>query len=342
MKVKETKDHYVARTYLKRFQNDTNKLYVCNKDKEKYSLQRPETICCEGGWDLIKGSSDISWLKTILGEIEPKLNSAMTSLVQNNSTSEDRFVISAYLAILQTLNPENFKETHAGIESLFQRAFRQMNKNDLPPPPEELLASGFTVKDLIVTANPEVTRIFMTTMLKQLTFSIYTSIWAIIKNKTDLDFFTSDNPFYFLALPVAGHGFAKYIALDPKNLLLVFPPDRVDMRQNNEQEIKFTNTNSGGNIYFETKQENEIALFNTYTIGNASRFIIMQRECEKLKKLISDNIKISTKQLTQTLGNDSESLHVVTTHCNRNAEQQQADMKIFTQLFDKSRQINIL
>jgi len=342
MKVKETKDHYVARTYLKRFQNDSNKLYVCNKDKAEYFPAHPEDICFERGWDLMKGSSDISWLKTILEDIEPKLNSAMTSLVQNNSTSDDRFVISTYLAILQTLNPENFKNMKALFESQAQWFFQQSVNNGHIKMPEELLALGLTTKDFNVVADPEVTRTIMANMLNEITFHIYTSTWAIIKNETDLDFFTSDNPFYFLALPVTGHGFPKYIALDPENLLLVFPPDNVNVGQINAQEIEFTSTNSGINGYLEAKEENEIALFNTYTIGNANRFIIMKRECEKLKKLISDNIKTSTKQSTQTLSNTSEHLHITTTQSNRTTEQRQTDMKIFAQLLDKSRQIKIL
>lgn len=323
MNLKETKDHYVARTYLRRFQDASSKLYVCNKDKTEYFPSRPSDICFERGWDLMKNSNDILWLKNILEDVEPTLNAAMTYLADNNSTFEDRLAISTYLAILHTLNPKNLKNMHSVLESVFQWSLQWANRNCLSLTPEGSLANGFTIEDLGAPANTEETRRHMANNIKQIGFSIYTSTWAIIKNTTRLDFFTSDNPFYFLALPVENNTFAKYIALDPKNLLLVFPPDNVNVGQINEPKIEFTGTNSGKNIYLEASEENEIALFNTNTIWNANRFIIMQHECEKLKKLISSTLKASTQS-------------------SRTPEQQEADMKIFFQLFDKSRQIKKL
>lgn len=193
--------------------------------------------------------------------------------------------------------------------------------------PDELLARNITIEDFIVDANPEITRIFMATMLEPIARSIYTSSWVIIKNNAELDFLTSDNPYYFLDLPLEANKFPKYIALNPENLLFVVQLE-VNMGQNNEQEIDFTNANSGEKRYFEAKEENEVALFNTNTIRNANRYIIMRSACEKLKKLISSNIKTSTKQCTQI-------------HCNRNTEQQPKDIEILAQLFDKSRLIKI-
>ena len=335
MKIKETKDHYVARTYLRRFQDASNKLYVCNKEKAEYFSSCPSDVCFERGWDLMKDSSDVFWLKKILEDVEPKLSAAMTRLADNDSTFEDKFVISTYLAILQTFNPENFKTMKAFLEGQAQLIFQQSVDNGQIKIPEEFLKKGITTKDINVVADPEVTRMEMANMLNEITFHLYTSRWAIIKNKTELDFFTSDNPFYFLALPVENTDFAKYIALDPRNILLVFPPERTSISQINVKNVEFTDRNEGPNIYLNAKKENEIALFNTYTIGNANRFIIMSRECGKLKKLISDNIKTSTMQTTQILGN----LHLTTTQSSRTPEQQEADMKIFFQLFDKSRQI---
>lgn len=110
MEVKETKDHYVAQTYLRRFHDDNKELYVYDKDKRGYFSKTPKAICFERGWDLMKGSGDILWLKKILENIEHKLSSAMTRLVDAKSTLEDRVVISRYLAILQILNPGNLKK----------------------------------------------------------------------------------------------------------------------------------------------------------------------------------------------------------------------------------------
>ena len=102
-------DHFVARTYLKRFGDveSDGRLYAYRKSNGAQFPCWPKDVCRE--WD---GDINAAWLKRtpdLLGQIrkifEPRWNAAVETLVQGACPPEHRLAIAGYVANLMTCTP---------------------------------------------------------------------------------------------------------------------------------------------------------------------------------------------------------------------------------------------
>ncbi len=328
------RDHFVAQTYLKRFTNSDGYLYVFNKDNNSYFTPKPDKICCEKNWDILKHEKYKYILREMLQTVEPKFNKCVNNVLGEDYSAQDCFFISWYLGILFTLNPsfqDALKEWHE-IEAKMTACMLIDNGTiDMPKEIEELLGGRYNFK---AEVDPDYIKAVIMKNLFVIILNIYNSPWIIIKNTSQLDFITSDNPFSFMPCPQDSHIYPRFVPLDTKHILFLPPTMEYDVNEYKNFDGKNIPPRKWGIKRIETS---ETELFNIYTIGNAERFIIMQNENEEIKHLISTNQNTKITRRNEVIPLEKGYLIVSPSYCNRTKDEKESDFeKLCSILFQES------
>ena len=329
------KDHFVARTYLKRFaQKGMRKKYILNvydRTNKKYITPSLESICCEIGWDIIDNAPDKYILRKFLQQIEPGLGNAIDRILNKNLYLDDRCLLSMYLAIVFLLNPEFLNNAKINYEKITKASLDILIDNGtikIPPEIEKILGGKHNID---VAANIDCIKTFIAKMLSDIALDIYSAPWIIITTNSENEFITSDKPFYFMCCPHNYNIYPKYIPLDPKHLLLTLPPKMKENKPDFDKTPKF-NIENVGVIHFVNIDSTGVDLFNKYTISNASRFIIVHSITEELKKTIKENIKYKTSMINIEMPCVSGKYIISTVNNNRKIKDKNKDFNFLMKI----------
>lgn len=324
------RDHFVAQTYLRRFTNQNGHLYVFNKENDSYFTPKPDKICCKRGWDILEHKEYKYILREMLQTVEPKFNKCVNNILKEDYSTQDCFFISWYLGILFTLNPsfqDTVKEWHK-LEAKNTACMLIDNGTiDMPKKIEELLGGRHNFE---VEVDPNYIKAVIMKNLFSIVLNIYNSPWIIIKNISQSDFITSDNPVSFMPCPQNSHIYPRFIPLDTKHILFLPPTTKVNLKEYRD----FDGTNiPPRNWGIKVIETSETELFNIYTIGNAERFIIMQNENEEIKRLISMNKNTKVAMRNEVIPLEKGYYIVSSAYCTRTKAEKESDFEKLCSIF---------
>ena len=291
------KDHFVARTYLRRFSTNDN-LYVFSKKNNKFIEPKTKSICCQIGWDILQADGYKYALRNLLQQIEPFLNNALNRITHNVFQIDDRIIISHYLAILGTLNPSFLAKMKHDKERIIQQPLLMLIECGKIKVPDEMKTKIGNKNPFKIKIDDNHLKTELIQPLLEYIPLIYRSPWIILKNTSDKDYITSDNPFQFMACPHNAPVYPRFIALDPKHILLMLPPFDIGNKLQYNKTF-FTHQNAGSLKILETQ---ETDLFNIYTISNATQFIILGKRNSALKEFVINNKNIKTENKVSEFG----------------------------------------
>ena len=330
--VDKRRDHFVARTYLRRFaikgKHNEYVLNVYDRASQKYITVSPENICCEVGWDIIDNLHDKYILRKILQIIEPNLSKSIDKILAKNFSIDDRITLSWYLGIVFLLNPEylySIQSLHENVVKASADVLIDSGRIEVPPEIENLLGGKH---NFYAKVNMNYVKAMIAKLLPDTVLSIYNLPWFIISNNSKKELLTSDRPFYFMCCPKNAGIYPKYIALDPKHLLFL-PPPNVD--KNYEEPNKFDVKNAN-KIGFINIDDSGVDLFNKYTISNANRFIIAHNITEELKDMIKKNIKFKTSEIHGEFPEYNGRYIFSTICCTRKLKDQKKEFELLMQI----------
>ena len=180
-------DHYVARTYLKRWCDQAKKepIQAYRKSDLKQFPCWPADVCAEKAGDL---SPDYFADPTILGQFraifEPKWDAAVDALQNGRMCAEDKFIIAGYWANLAVTTP-TWRAITTGLYEKEIRPILPIITKDRPAPENAKIS---------VEIPPNYIKALGTKNLLPLTWQFYNQQWSIFSNDTAFPFLTRDNP----------------------------------------------------------------------------------------------------------------------------------------------------
>jgi hypothetical protein len=221
-------DHFVARTYLKRFGDAElgGMLHGYPKSGEAVFPCWPNDVCREWNGDI--NEAYLARTPDLLGQyrkiFEPPWSGAVKALESGPLSADHRFSIAGYVANLMTCTPGwrrigvNLYDTHS-VAFLSRAKARQEKYGgdpELPVEAIEMLERG----ELRLEHDPAFIKAVATQQLLKSAWIIYHQDWEVLRNTTEFPFVTSDNPVAMeegrdLHLPT------RFVAITPQLILLM-------------------------------------------------------------------------------------------------------------------------
>jgi hypothetical protein len=191
-------DHYVARTYLKHWCDETKNepIQAYRKSDLKQFPCWPADVCAERDGDR---NPDYFLDPAVLGQFrsifEPHWGAAVGALQNGRMRAEDKFVIAGYWANLTVTTPA---WRLIGTD-LYERDLRSVLPIFMKGHPALEKRVKFTVE-----IDPKFVKAVVTKHLLPGTWLFYNQKWSILSNDTAYPFLTSDNPSAILPPEVIG------------------------------------------------------------------------------------------------------------------------------------------
>ena len=243
-KIRMTRDHYIAQTYLKHFGDPTigGMLHACRESSGKTFRCWPRNVCRE--WD---GDRNRRYLAhpELLGEFralfEPNWNPAVADLLQGNITAQVKFVVAGYMANLMTCTPawrrvcKKILLDQMRTDAVFAM---DMHKKygclpDLPVDAIEAVERGEIFLDL----DSDYIKAVVTRQLLQNTWINYNQEWSIIHNDTGTAYLTSDNPVAIFYSSRIGDPVTRLLPITPHLCLsILFSQDTPELNLKNPED----------------------------------------------------------------------------------------------------------
>lgn len=268
------KDHFVPQVYLHRFINKKiKKLYVYDRQDDKWFETSTKRICFELGWDKLDFDGRDTFLSDSLKVLEPHLTAFLRGVETGPISNKDRYYFSTWLAILFSLSP---KKTDYDTKFL-----------------QQLVLSA----NLQIDVDKYQTKQMNMEKVKNIALALYTYDWHIIYNYTDTHFITCDFPAHHYCLnDTFDPEFQPFgIVLDPVHFLKITPktPIFVDQSKN------YTELEPGkltrGYIQYGRYFRKTISRINEHAIYNAKRFVISSYLNDGLKQFVKNRKNKTTK-----------------------------------------------
>jgi hypothetical protein len=219
-----TRDHFVAQTYLKHFIGNDGMLRAYRKSDGLSFPCRPKDICHEWDGDLVHDFlKDEALIRGFRKIFEPAWDRAIIGLVDGVEDPTVKLAIAGYWANLMVCTPA---WTRVGMKTQEHDTMRTVRAHDVlmtqagkPDPKLKAMLAEFDAGHYRIEAKRDAIRAMNATHLLRYAWHLYNAHWTIIRNDSETDFITSDNPVAFDDPgPWRGgeRGLPRYLVLTPR------------------------------------------------------------------------------------------------------------------------------
>ena len=285
------KDHFVAQTYLKHWCDPkTNMLRGYSKTVDKEFPCHTKDVCHEWNWDINplfkKNPALLADFRKIF---EPQWNPTVGVVRAGVLSSEDKFVLSGYWAVLTTCTPtwhRNAVEVfeHQLLDFIPLAAERAAQKF---PEHRDYIEEAVAGGKIVPNVDHDHVKAVLTQHLTEATIVLYQQDWTILKNVTRTPFATSDNPSsVFPSRPINAQ-LTRFLPLAP-DLAIVATIDRAKLQP------KLANPDLSrpppGTIRRRlVTRRNEVARLNRIVVMNADQLIFCSTENRAVRRLVRNH-----------------------------------------------------
>jgi hypothetical protein len=257
-------DHYVARTYLKRWCDPAQgqPIRVYRKSDLKQFPCWPADVCAEPDGDRNPDYfPDPAMLGQFRSIFEPQWNTAVETVQQKRMTAGEKFIISGYWANLIATTPS--------WRTIGTQLFEKEVHSILPiitkdhPAPENVKIS--------VEIDPNYIKALATKSLLKAAWQLYNQQWSILLNDTAHPYLTSDNPSAILPPDVRGGPAARILPLSPRVCVATL----MDMSIRHEGELTLARLQAPpkGSINYVEIDAERAKFVNRLTVMNAADLV---------------------------------------------------------------------
>jgi hypothetical protein len=207
MMQKTKRQHYVPQSYLRRFSEDDNSVFVFDKANNSVFESSTRNIAQERFFfELPKetiGNEDPQVLEHIFSEMEAEyaslLDVILSSLARKRRFNPKRKTMMALFVAIQFLRTKEYRQDHA-----------QQREAGLKVINQELAKEGLRLKyGYKDEAANHFIQVFDPELLNVITRALLSHIWIVWNNKTKHPFYTSDNPVVVASAIQEPAGFAS-------------------------------------------------------------------------------------------------------------------------------------
>jgi hypothetical protein len=293
-------DHYVARTYLKHFADDSGMLRAYRKSDGKTFPCPPKDICKELDGDIIpEFLSDDKLLGKYRKIFEGAWNPAVEALQKRAVDQNTKLHIGGYWANLMVGTP-TWKRTgtdlyNQNIEyNLRARAALSRENGN----PEELLEQGIKALDsgqMRIAVEGDYIRAQGALFALRYAWKLYNADWHVHENATEVPFITSDNPSCFEDDPTWGkREHPLYLPITPKLCLTCDLSKQRDLPELPDFAKAPKGKVTGGDASLET-----VRRINVITAKSAEDLILTGDESDYAQLLATTYAKYHVEHETQ-------------------------------------------
>lgn len=257
-------DHFVARTYLKRWCDRASKqpIQAYRKPGGEHFPCWPEAVCTEASGDLNpRYFQDPNVLGQFREIFEPRWDAAIDAVENRNPTADDKFVIAGYWANLIAATPAWRQIGRELYEREIQSILPIITKDH--PAPENVKLSVEVDEDYIKKVA--------TQHLLAGALQLYHQQWTILTNNTADEFLTSDNPSAVYPPSIPGGPVVQILPISPQLCISTMMDQSATYKKDVTRE-DLTAPPKGGVTYQAIVPEG-VKLANRLVVVNAQRFV---------------------------------------------------------------------
>jgi hypothetical protein len=197
-----SRDHFVAKTYLKHFVGKDGMLHAYRKSDGLSFSCRTDDICREWDGDLVRDFlEDEALIGGFRKIFEPAWDRAIVHLLSENDDPTAKLAIAGYWANLMVCTPA---WTRVSMKTREHDTMRTVRAHDVlttqagkPDPKLKAMLAEFDAGNYRIEAVRDAARATNATHLSCHAWSLYNADWIVIQNDSETDFITSDNPVAF-------------------------------------------------------------------------------------------------------------------------------------------------
>lgn len=300
-------DHYISQVYLRKFYAPDlgGLMYAVRKSDLKTFTPNSESICRIEDNSTNGYLEDPRAIENLLRVIEPKYNSALRKFALGEISAGDIFVISGFIAYINTCSPAAMRLGVPHLKSMLEEVSLIADREGkFDKPPESLGAESFTEllqQNLIsITVDEKYPQAIGIKSIISLIQSYGNFDWEVLHNEfVDLPFITSDFP--LVVEPTRDlRVINRVFPLSPYLAVRIMPKLHLK-RELCDMSFK----------YFRFRKRSlsrrEVRQFNLSIIQCAEDLVLSSRNSALNKKLVSEfsTSKVVSKEAKLPLGNGS-------------------------------------
>lgn len=195
-------DHYVSQVHLKNFYSPKLKclMYAIQKNDLKVFQTNSKSVCRIENGSTNLYLKDVRLIESFLKGIEPKYNTAIKKLAENQIDAECIYVIAGFVAYVLTCSPAGMRIKSAYLKSMVEEVSQMADKQHLfPALPPELAGESLSqlIKDgkVNVDIDHKYPQAIGINSILSVTNMFGNFAWEVLINPySDSPFFTSDFP----------------------------------------------------------------------------------------------------------------------------------------------------
>jgi hypothetical protein len=273
-------DHFVARTYLKRWcdRGNNEPMRAYRKPTGATFSGWPESVCAESGGDLNpEYFADPAVLGQFRAIFEPRWDAAIDAVEKRKPTADDKFVIAGYWANLTAVTP--------AMRKIGQKLYEKEVLSILPmiaklnPPPHSLEGVNLTVE-----VDENYIKATATRQLLSAAMQLYHQPWTILTNNTPHEFLTSDNPSAIFPPRNPGEPGARILPLSPR-LCIATVMDQNPVYRKTMTPADLQQTPQAW-ITYKPIVPDGVKLANRLTVVHAQRFVFARTASSGIEALV--------------------------------------------------------
>lgn len=279
----------MAQTYLRHWADpESGMLRGYGKRSGKEFPCAPKDVCRDWDWDVNPHFKDNPRLLGDYRKIfEPQWKPTVAAVRAGQLSSEDKFVLSGYWALLTTCTPSwhrnavKVAERHlADFIPLVARHVAK-EKPEYHEFVEEALAQGK------IQPNPDEQHIkaVLTQQLTQTTILLYQLDWTLLRNDTEALFVTSDNPSSVFPRRPFSSTLVRLLPLAPDLALLTV----IDPTMKRSAELSDLEKTPPGRVRHGRVTRKQAARLNRITVMNADELVLSVREGRPVRRLVRNH-----------------------------------------------------
>ncbi len=220
--------HYVPITYLNGFTDALGKIFAHKKDDVRKTIHlRPSEIAFERYYysqPMPNGGRDNNTLEDFFGTVESTWPSIVSRLRSGSDTASDHAALCVFMALMRVRVPATRDMVEASLAEKIQITLKLLDqKGMLPPKPAGL---DNILNHINIAIDPHQSLHAMPALLDGFNAILSLLTLSVVHNKTNISFFTSDNPIIYFDPTTPESRILPYrVKPPPGKVELLFPVD---------------------------------------------------------------------------------------------------------------------
>jgi hypothetical protein len=285
------KDHFVAQTYLKHWCDPrTSKLRGYKKAEDESFPCSPKDVCHEWNWDINPLFEEKPELLADYRRIfEPQWNPTVGAVRSGRLSSEDKFVVAGYWALLTTCTPTWHSHAVKVYEQQLLDFIPMVAEHIAQQRPEdrEFIEKAIAERRIVPDVDDDYVKGILTKHLTNTTIMLYQQDWIILQNATRVPFITSDNPSSVFPRRKMMEPLVRFLPLGPDIAILTV----INLRKRRE-ELKLPDLSGpppGKCFRRQLVHRKDVVKLNRITVMNADQFVFASSESKPVRRLVRNH-----------------------------------------------------